>query len=126
MYELYVRKYETGEERPIVSYHYYFKYFQENFNLSFGYPQTDSHSKCDQLQIQLNSASESMKVLIKEQKEKHLHKAEKFYCSLRAHTQPAKESSHIAVIPFDKICHCPQSLSEKYSNLGVCIWGTQL
>ena len=103
MHELYVQKYEAGVERPIVSYHYYLKYFQENFNLSFGYPRTDTCSTCDQLQVQLDSASEStsMKALITEQKEEHLHKAERFYSSLRAHTQLAKENLHVAVISFD-------------------------
>lgn len=29
MHNLYVKKYEANEERPIVSYHYYMKYFKK-------------------------------------------------------------------------------------------------
>ena len=84
-----------------MSYAYYLKYFQENFNLLFSYPRTDTSSTCDQLQLQLESASEAMKMLITDQKEDHLHKAESFYGSLRMHTQLAKENAHVATISFD-------------------------
>ena len=101
MHNLYVKKYEANEECPIVSYHYYLKYFQENFNLSFGYPRTDTCCTCDQLQVQFDSASDAMKALITEQKEDHLRRADSFYSSMRAHTQLAKRNSHVAVISFD-------------------------
>jgi len=50
MHSLYVQKHEVGTEDPVVPYSFYLKYIKENFNLSLGYPKTDT---CDSLQIQL-------------------------------------------------------------------------
>ena len=101
MYELYVEKFEPGVEKPLVSYKLYLRHFNENFNISFGYPRSDTCSTCDQLQVQLDAASDSIKNLISQQKEDHLRKAESFYGSLRVDTCLAKQDKHIATITFD-------------------------
>ena len=43
MHDLYLKKNEPDAAKPIVSYSYYLKYFNENFNMSFGYPQEQIH-----------------------------------------------------------------------------------
>ena len=101
MHELYLEEYEPGVEKPLVSYDYYLQYFNQNFNISFGYPKTDTCSMCDQLQLQLDAASEAVKAHVQQQKEDHLRKAETFYSNLRTDTKLAKENDHIATITFE-------------------------
>ena len=101
MHELYLEKYEPGATRPLVSYGYYRQYFNHNFNISFGYPRTDTCSTCDQFEIQLRIEDDATKALIVQQKDIHLRKAEWFYNSLRSDTRLAKDSDHVACITFD-------------------------
>ena len=101
MHELYVKKYETGARSPVVSYSFYLKYFNENFNLCFGYPKTDTCGTCDSLRIQLDLADESQSTALRSQKEDHLRRAENFYSSLRTNTILAKENPQIKTISFD-------------------------
>ena len=100
MYGLYVQKHEVDAEDPVVSYNFYLKYFNENFNLSFGYPKTDTCGTCDSLQIQLGSADESQKIPLQIQKD-HLRRAENFYSSLRTNTELSKRNEQIRTITFD-------------------------
>ena len=101
MYELYVQEFELDNGKPLVSYEYYLQYFNENFNISFGYPKTDTCSMCDQLEVQLDAASDAIKVSVRQQKEDHLRKAETFYSNLRTDTRLAKGNVHIATLTFD-------------------------
>lgn len=101
MHELYLKKFEPAVDKPLVTYEAYLRYFNENFNISFGYPKSDTCSTCDQLQVQLDAASDSLKNLIRQQKEDHLRKAERFYSSLQTNTNLAKQNEHIATITFD-------------------------
>ena len=95
MHNLYLQKYEAGIEKPIVSYGYYLKYFNENFNMSFGYPKVDTCGTCDALKVQIESATDTQKMTLHAQKEDHLRRAENFYASLRTNTNLAKnECSH--------------------------------
>lgn len=73
----------------------------ENFNLSFGYPKTDTCGTCDALRVQLDSASDGQKAALLSQKEDHLRRAENFYGSLRMNTSLAKENPQIKTITFD-------------------------
>ena len=68
MHSLYIQRYKIDAEDPVVSYNFYLKYFNKNFNLSFGYPKSDTCGTCDSLQIQLDSADESQKALYKPKK----------------------------------------------------------
>lgn len=100
MHDLYVAKYESNGE-GIVSYDYYRKYFNENFNISFGNPKADTCGTCDQLKHQIEAATEDARAVLLCQKEEHLREAENFYSSLRTNTILAKQNSHIATITFD-------------------------
>lgn len=46
-------KLENGDLtcKPVVKYKFYEKYMKENFNLSFGYPRTDTCQTCDRLKV---------------------------------------------------------------------------
>ena len=88
-------------DKPLVSYEYYIQYFNENFNISFGYLRTDTCSMCEQLEVQLDAASDAIKVSVRQQKEDHLRKAETFYSSFRTDTRLAKGNMHIATLTFD-------------------------
>ena len=100
MHELYLQKYEAAGTN-IVSYGYYLKYFNENFNLSFGYPKSDTCCTCDGIQIQLEAADDTQKVGIIAQKEDHLWRVKNVYSSLRSNTNVAKTNAHIAIVTFD-------------------------
>lgn len=58
MYEMYIEKYEPDiyeilingrKAKPIVKYPYFLKYFNNNFNLSFCNPKSDTCQTCDRL-----------------------------------------------------------------------------
>ena len=101
MHDLYLKKYEADADKPTVSYNYYLKYFNENFNMSFGYPRADTCGMCDSLNIQIEAAGDAQKVPLHLQKEDHLRRAENFYASLRTNTRLAKSNDHIATVTFD-------------------------
>ena len=101
MHDLYLKKYEPDAAKPIVSYSYYLKYFNENFNMSFGYPRADTCGTCDALNIEIEAAGSAQKVSLQSQKEDHLRQAENFYASLRTNTHLAKLNAHIATVTFD-------------------------
>ena len=58
MHRLYVEKHEDSSEMPCVKYHYYAKVFNEEFNLSFGYPKSDTCGTCEIFRSKLASLSE--------------------------------------------------------------------
>ncbi len=69
MHEMYLELHEPQEyaklkagddASPKISYDYYRNYFNVNFNLSFGVPKTDTCSKCDELNVQINDACDPM------------------------------------------------------------------
>ena len=101
MHDLYLKKYEPDAAKPIVSYSYYLKYFNENFNISYGYPRADTCGTCDALNIEIKAAGDAQKVFLQSQRENHLRQAENFYASLRTNTRLAKLNAHIATVTFD-------------------------
>lgn len=103
MYALYK---ELKPNDKIVSYEYYRKEFEMNFNISFGYPRCDTCSTCDKHQAELKVLNlelqnkqndiiarkvllEKMKKMTTEQ-ELHLRKAKAFYCIKRKAAQLSK------------------------------------
>ena len=58
MHRLYTEKYERENEKPIVKYHYYSRIFNEEFNLSFGHPKSDTCGTCEQSRIALASVQD--------------------------------------------------------------------
>lgn len=111
MHQLYLKKYENhnyellqqGENvKPLITYDYFFRYFKENFNYSFGRSRTDTCKKCDLLDNKLKSTlDEEEKNALKAEKEVHLKKSEWFYRSLREHTKEAQENEEVEVLCFD-------------------------
>ena len=47
MHRLYVEKHESNSETPLVKYSYYAKYFNSEFNLTFGRPKVDTCPTCE-------------------------------------------------------------------------------
>ena len=77
----------------------------EEFNLHFGYPNSDTCATCERFRIQLNSPSLTEgcqeKIDLPQGREDHLRSAEGFYSSLRLNTELAKKNDHISTISFD-------------------------
>ena len=96
-------KLEAGEvPTPAVSYEFYRKYFNTHFNLSFGVPKTDTCSKCDELNVQINDATiPTEKQKFQEEKREHLHLAQEFYAEMRTSTEMSRENENIACFAFD-------------------------
>lgn len=97
MHRLYVQEHEG---QAGISYSYYAKVFNEEFNLSFGYPKSDTCGVCEQFRIQLQSESSDSSV-VHERHEEHLRSADKFYSELRFDTDMAKKNAHTSTITFD-------------------------
>ena len=62
MHRLYVKEHEGQVATPIIKYNYYAKIFNEEFNLSFGYPKSDTCGVCEQFKIQLSESPEKSSV----------------------------------------------------------------
>ena len=81
-------KYEPEADTPTVKTWLYQKIFNEEFNLSFGYPQSDTCQLCDELKIAIPTATPPSK-----QDELHLQlsehqlKASHGYQALREDTE---------------------------------------
>ena len=111
MHRMYLQAYEpevytlleNGESniKPKISYNYYREYFNTHFALSFGRPQSDTCVTCEQLQIQVDAATDEMqKKCLQESFEEHKRKAQRFYTNLNADTQIAKRAENVRVITF--------------------------
>lgn len=111
MYEMYLEKYEkeiydllkqNKPCHPRVKYDFYYRYFVTNFNLSFGYPRSDTCSTCDTLKQRLESATTDQEIQdLLATKELHLYKAKAFYDDLKAKTQLAIQDETVETICFD-------------------------
>ncbi len=70
--------------KPLVSEHFYHDIFVTEFNIHFGYPRSDTCSRCDDLTLQIEEASsESEKVQLQEKLDAHQTRAEAGYNSFR-------------------------------------------
>ena len=103
MHRMYVDKYEGGADKPLVKYHYYSKVFNEDFNLSFGDPKSDTCGTCEQFMIELSFLSDnpSKKQAAEQRRDEHHCSVEKFYSDIRLDTEMAKKNTHISTISFD-------------------------
>lgn len=111
MYRLYLETYEpeqfqlyeNGKDiNPEVSYDFYYRHFNSNYNISFGHPRSDTCQKCDKLENSI-AAEENAEIKAKLNQEKSLHlaKAETFYKSLKEKSTLAKVDKSIEVLCFD-------------------------
>lgn len=65
--------------KPVVSYDLYRKHFLSNYNLSFGYPRSDTCQTCDRLQNCIKtSVDEVAKSNFETEKRLHIMKADIF------------------------------------------------
>lgn len=112
MYHLYLEKHEpeaflalknkTASIKPSVSYEFYLRTFNTNFNYSFGYPRSDTCEVCDTLKLKLENETDQDKVrALEAEKLLHLRKAQHFYDVLKDVTQEAKNDPTIEGLCFD-------------------------
>jgi len=113
MYELYMVKHESntwksiqeGDKniKPNVTYDFYRNHFLTNFNLSFGYPRSDTCQKCDKLQNFITTAvDETSKKNFETEKKLHIMKADVFYADIKQKTLEAKiDTNKLEVLAFD-------------------------
>ncbi|KAF2903849.1 hypothetical protein ILUMI_02328 [Ignelater luminosus] len=74
----------------------------QHFNLSFGFPRSDTCSTCDMINVQIEAASNGKeKQCILQKKELHLRKAQAFYDDLKVKIQLAETHPTVETLCFD-------------------------
>ncbi|XP_063239520.1 uncharacterized protein LOC134540614 [Bacillus rossius redtenbacheri] len=111
MYQMYLEKYEVdvhhrlkeGQKiKPTVTYDYYYRYFRNNFNYSFGRPRTDMCKTCDILENQINGATSiEEKKRLETEKMVHITKADMFYTSTKGKIHEAENNEFTDTLCFD-------------------------
>lgn len=103
MHHMYVDKHEGGADKPLVKYHYYLKVFNDESNLSFGYPKSDTCGTCEQFMTELSSLNHdpSKKWIAERRRDEYLRSAEKFYSNIRLDMEMAKKNARICTMNFD-------------------------
>lgn len=108
MHELYLELYEpecagNPEYKPKVPYDFYFRFFKENFNYSFGAPRSDTCKKCDVLHTKLKDMSldESERKELELERQNHVVKADLFFKELKEKTALCKHNDEVEVLTFD-------------------------
>ena len=96
-----------------ISYETYRKVFNNEYNISFGYPRSDTCSKCDTLRSQILQVSVQIdnspddrslhqrRLRLETEKEVHQRKAETFYTRKRYAKTKAKTTDEVMAIAFD-------------------------
>jgi hypothetical protein len=92
-----------------VKYKFFLKYFQQNFNLSFGRPQIDVCSKCEEISTKIKDPhlNETAKRVAIDEQTVHKRRASKFYKKIDAIRSKCKENSKVAAICFDYMQNLP-------------------
>ena len=112
MYLLYLEKHEpqvkeTGA-KPEVKEWLYRKIFNEEFNLSFGYPRSDTCETCDLLHVTIQaSKSEAERVELQLELAAHQEKASQGYRLLRSDTEATKSAGDHTLLTFDLMQNLP-------------------
>ena len=103
MYRLYLEKYEPNiEGRPQVKEWLYRKIFNEEFNISFGYPRSDTCERCDLLKVAIDSAqTDDERSILQTELADHHEKAAQGYQLLRSDSEKGKGDPTSLVITFD-------------------------
>ena len=112
MHQMYVSKFEPGVResgsQPQVKEWLYRKIFNEEFNLSFGYPRSDTCETCDQLRVAIEaSKSEAEREELQGELAAHQEKASQGYQSLRNDAAVAKRESGCNLLTFDMMQTLP-------------------
>lgn len=86
-----------------ITYHYFLKFFHENFTLHFGRPQVDTCNKCEEytLKIKSNILGDAAKRTAVAEKIIHKRRAKKFYNVLRSSGEECKQRDDLGALAFD-------------------------
>ena len=103
MHRMYLSKNEPSvNDTYIVKEWLYRKIFNEEFNLGFGYPRSDTCQICDELKMGIATASsETQRSELNLKLAEHQLKASQAYQSLRNDTEMSKTDPDLHVITFD-------------------------
>lgn len=95
------------ELREKVKYSFYYRYFKENFSLSFGRPQVDVCSECENFKSKLRDPclSDNVKRSVVAEQIIHKRRANKFYKKQKEMIQNADENT--VVLSFDYMQNLP-------------------
>ncbi|GFO32007.1 vitamin B12-dependent ribonucleotide reductase [Plakobranchus ocellatus] len=119
MYSFFTEAHANAADR--ITYESYRKIFNGDFNISFGYPRSDSCSKCDELitkidflQVQLEGQPENQELQKQKgqaltERELHQRKAENFYQRKRAAKVKDRQNVNCLSVAFDfqNELYCP-------------------
>lgn len=126
MFELFQEKFKE----PKMKLHLYRDVFNENFNLRFGVPRSDTCARCDLLYTKLvNAENEEERRRIKAESEVHHRKAEKSYQTLKEDTVRSKNDPLVIVICMDlqqvlfspTLTHSNVFYQRQFSTYNFCI-----
>ena len=106
MYALHLMKYEADVEEPGIKEWLYRKIFNEEFNLSFAYPRSDTCETCTLLRISA-STSETDRAQYQGQLAAHQEHVSQGYRSLREDAEASRNSDGHTVITFDLMHYLP-------------------
>jgi len=110
MYSLYLKKYEPEHSqqidsgvasKPLVTYDFYARHFNQKHNLSFGQPKSDTCQKCDEFSKKIDAATENDKNVIIAERNIHQANAEVFYKEMKEKTLESKNDPSTETICFD-------------------------
>ena len=108
MYRLYLDKYEPEVKGSKVKEWLYRKIFNQEFNLSFGYPRSDTCEMCDEMHIAIKAAKSDLE---REPLQSNLaarqEKASQGYQSLRSDSEYAKGNDDCILLTFDLMQNLP-------------------
>lgn len=108
MFEIYGIKEQKHLFHPKVTYDFYFRYFKDNFNISFGSPRSDTCTKCDEFENKLKlPLSEEELSHVKRDKLLHITKAQVFFDALKEKTEEAKNNPEVEALCFDHQQNAP-------------------
>lgn len=107
MHRLFIKKHPDLENK--INYECYLKFFQDNYNFSFGRPQVDVCSECEHLgsRIRDKNLNDNAKRVATAQLLIHKNPANKFYNKLKEVENLCKENPDVAAISFDFMQNLP-------------------
>ncbi|XP_039747039.1 uncharacterized protein LOC120637854 isoform X2 [Pararge aegeria] len=117
-------EYKSKVAGPVSKY-IFEKIFNENFNLTFHAPVTDSCKRCDNFKVKIDACDNnelSKKNELTIAKELHLRKAESAMKNLKLDMQNAKQDNDTTVIIFDLM----KTLPTPVISTGICYYKRQL
>ncbi|XP_038221196.1 uncharacterized protein LOC119839077 [Zerene cesonia] len=118
LYSLYTEKVSNPTSKFIFS-----KVFNEEFNLSFHAPITDSCKRCDAFAIKLKACTNEVeKVRLEQDQKLHLLKAEVAREGVKKDVELYKEDEDVCIISFDLM----KTLPTPVISTGICYYKRQL